>query len=68
MPNLKIISTDLVIVLAQIIVVYIVIAVSLFNLTKGSENKELWVSLLSSSVGYLLPSPVFPKNVRDASE
>jgi len=41
----------------QVIVVYIVIIVSIVNLTIGSESDKLWISLLSSSIGYILPSP-----------
>ena len=54
---------DLILFAAQVLAVYIVIAISLYNLTKGGENKELWISLLSSSVGYLLPSPIVTKHV-----
>ena len=40
--------------LAQIIVVYIIIITSL---VLRSPDKELWLILLSSSIGYILPSP-----------
>ena len=68
MPNLKLPHNtfDLVLFVAQVLAVYIVIAISLYNLTKGGENKELWISLLSSSVGYLLPCPIASKYVLDS--
>ena len=54
---------ELILFTAQVLIVYVVVAVSLYNLTQGTENKELWISLLSSSVGYLLPSPIIQKHV-----
>ena len=30
----------------------------MFNLTYKNENKDLWIALLSYSLGCLLPSPV----------
>ena len=41
----------------QILVIYSVIVVSLFNLTRGHEPSSLWISLLSSCLGYVLPNP-----------
>ena len=43
--------------LSQIIVLYTVIAVSLYHLSAQSPNQDLWLILLSSAFGYLLPSP-----------
>ena len=57
---------DVILFVAQVVIVYIVICVSLYNLTRGSDLKELWISLLSSSVGYILPSPML-KNVPDST-
>lgn len=68
MPDLRKPSTNTVIVVAQVLVIFVVISVSLLNLTRGDKKKELWVSLLSSCVGYLLPSPLTKKDVRDSSQ
>ena len=43
--------------LAQIIVVYIIIITLLVQISLRSLDKELWLILLSSSIGYILPSP-----------
>ncbi len=43
--------------LCQVVVLYFVIAVSIYNLTKGQGDSNLWTALLSSCLGYLLPSP-----------
>lgn len=41
----------------QMILIYVVVGVSLFNLTRGHRTDNLWVALLSSSIGYILPNP-----------
>ena len=49
-----------VVFLSQMLVISIVIIVSLFNLTRGTEDTQegkLWVVLLSSCLGYILPNP-----------
>ena len=57
------ITFDIVLFGAQVLVIYIVVSISLYNLSQSNDNKELWISLLSSSVDYLLPSPFLSKNV-----
>ena len=42
---------------SQVIALYIVILVCLVNLCIGSVRDDIWVSLLSASIGYLLPNP-----------
>lgn len=42
---------------AQVIMVYIVIITCIVNLSLQNEPRELWIALLSSSLGYILPSP-----------
>lgn len=42
----------------QILIIYVVVSVSLYNLTReGGGPDKLWVALLSSCLGYLLPNP-----------
>ena len=41
----------------QVVLVYLVVIVSIVNLTLGRENDKLWLTLLSSSIGYILPNP-----------
>ena len=41
----------------QVVVLYTVILISINNLTIVRDNSNLWTALLSSSLGYLLPSP-----------
>lgn len=41
----------------QMSVVYIIIITSIVNLSLQNGSTELWISLLSSAIGYALPSP-----------
>ena len=41
----------------QVTLVYIVAITCIVNLALGNEPKDLWISLLASSIGYVLPSP-----------
>lgn len=43
--------------LCQMLLIYVVIGVSLFNLTTGRGPDNLWVALLGSCLGYVLPNP-----------
>lgn len=43
--------------IAQIIAVYGIIIVSIVHISLQSANQELWLVLLSSAFGYILPSP-----------
>jgi hypothetical protein len=46
-----------VVFVCQVLILYTVIVVSIYNLTVESENSTLWTALLSSCLGYLLPNP-----------
>lgn len=50
-----------VIFFAQVIILYVVICVSLANLTLNIGKQALWSSLLAGSLGYLLPAPTIEK-------
>ena len=41
----------------QMIVVFSIVAVSLYNLTSSKGDGKLWTALLSSCLGYVLPNP-----------
>ena len=42
---------------SQIIIIYVVILFCLINLTLSIGESNLWVALLGSCLGYLLPQP-----------
>ena len=48
--------------LCQVLVLFTVILISVYNLTTGHENSNLWTALLSSYLGYLLPNPPLRRN------
>ena len=43
--------------LCQVVVLYTVIVVIIYNLTVGHDDSTLWTALLSSWLGYRLPNP-----------
>ena len=45
--------------LSQLAAIFVVICTCLINLSLGIEKTELWASLLSACIGYLLPTPKF---------
>lgn len=49
---------------AQIICIYIVIIACIVNLSLRIGESNMWVALLSSCLGYLLPSPTLSKYER----
>ena len=49
--------TEEIVFLCQVIILYTVIVVSIYNLTVAHDDSTLWTALLSSSLGYLLPNP-----------
>lgn len=46
---------------AQTLLVYIVSIASIANLSFGSPLTSLWICLLSSTIGYMLPNPKMKK-------
>ena len=55
----------------QIGIIYIVVITAIINLSFSHDEGKLWSSLLSSSIGYLLPHPTIPKkrmNYQSSSE
>ncbi len=48
----------------QTVILYIVILVSLYNLTCGHENSTLWTALLSGSLGIISPPPDITTKLR----
>lgn len=47
--------------ISQIVILYIVIITCIVNLSCNNGKNELWTSLLSYSLGCLLPSPKIKK-------
>ena len=41
----------------QVILIYIISITSIVNLTMEAKHETLWTSLLSASLGYMLPAP-----------
>ena len=53
----------------QVVIIIIVVIACIVNLSIGTNNKDsLWASLLSASVGYLLPSPRIRKDKKKKND
>ena len=50
-------KAELILFTAQISLIFMVISVSLINLTYEWGNQNLWTLVLTSSLGYIMPSP-----------
>ena len=46
---------------SQALLVYIVCIAAIANLSYGSDQNSLWICLLSSALGYMLPNPSFKR-------
>lgn len=58
------IPKETVIYFTQIVIIYIVILSCIVNISLGKGDCGLWSNLLSSCLGYLLPSPTLkPKQI-----
>lgn len=42
---------------SQVILVYIVVVASIVNISLSIGDQNIWIILMSSALGYLLPSP-----------
>lgn len=42
---------------AQVLIIYAVVIASLVNLTVYKDENKVWIALLSSCIGYMLPQP-----------
>ena len=47
--------------LCQIVIIYIVIIACIINLSVQNGESTLWTALLSSCLGYILPSPTLKR-------
>ena len=61
----KFTNKNFVVYLVQLVILSIVIGVALLNLSLGwhKENKDMWVAMLSSCIGYMLPSPTYKRKI-----
>lgn len=55
----KHVSKSLIVYLVQVILLYTVVITSIYNLTASgcASDQKLWVAILASSIGYILPAP-----------
>ena len=54
--------------IAQILILYFIIVFSVVQIAQGSKELNLWTVLLSSSLGYILPSPSLKQRKKKENE
>jgi hypothetical protein len=52
----------------QIFIIFIVVMTCVINLSINNGNSNLWTALLSSCLGYILPSPSPTSNSRSTKD
>src|SRR5271163_799652 len=50
----------------QVVAIYVIVIACIVNLSLGGDKDTVWASMLSSSLGYLLPSPKLKRSKHDA--
>ena len=48
---------EVIVFFTQVILIYVIAITSIVNLTMEAKNDTLWTSLLSASLGYMIPAP-----------
>ena len=41
----------------QVVILYIIIIAALINISLSNDGNQIWIGLLGSCIGYLLPNP-----------
>lgn len=50
---------DIIIFIAQVVLLFVVVITSLVNLSIDNGNTNLWTMVLTSCLGYMMPNPRF---------
>lgn len=58
----RVVPKNEVIFICQVVILYIVIVTCIINLSLKNGDSNLWVALLSSSLGIMLPQPTLSQN------
>ena len=53
----KMCPKSVVLFVVQMVLICIIVVAAIVNISMYDKNKEMWISLMSSSLGYVLPSP-----------
>jgi len=46
----------------QVAIIFTIVVTSIINLSLQTGDDKLWIALLSSSIGYILPNPTLKHN------
>jgi len=67
----KLPTKDVAIYPVHVILIFGLIAASLLNLTMGWGNQNLWITVLTGSVGFIIPAPMLSikrEDIKDDKE
>lgn len=64
-PECAVTTSNLLLFAFQLIIILIVVSTSIYNLTNGIGDTNMWTALLSSSIGYVLPNPKLKYNLKN---
>ena len=53
--------------ICQYIICLFIIILSGYNLSQADKNKDIWLSLFCSTLGYCMPNPPIPKLKKQVS-
>ena len=53
----KFLKPDVILFTFQVLLIFVVVCVSLLNLTYLWGNQNLWTVILTGSLGYIMPNP-----------
>lgn len=54
---------DVILFFFQVLLIFVVVCVSLLNLSLQWGNHDLWTVILTSSLGYIMPNPRLKRSV-----
>lgn len=57
--------TDCILFTVQVFTIMIIVITCLVNLSRETTNQNLWIAMLTSSVGYLMPNPKIKFNIEN---
>jgi hypothetical protein len=58
---------DVMLFFFQVVLIFIVVCVSLLNLTYQWGNQNLWTVILTGSLGYIMPNPKLKADIESVA-
>ena len=65
--SLRFMKPDVMLFIFQVVLIFIVVCVSLLNLTYQWGNQNLWTVILTGSLGYIMPNPKLKADIESVA-